>query len=116
MSAIHTGPASVDNAIPAGGMVLSVSGSPESTFLANASVGDRLRMRFDTNAGAYNNADMAITGIGWLVHNGVAQHRKLVAIQHVLRQSTATRAPPSAGTTRTSINSSSMAGPPRASA
>ncbi len=72
VSAIKTGPASVNNAIPAGGMVLSVRGSPESIFLANTSVGDRLSVFIDTTASNYNNADMAITGIGYLVKNGAA--------------------------------------------
>lgn len=59
-------------AIPAGGMVLSTWGSiTKPNLLAHAHVGDRLRMRFRTSAPEYNNSDNSVTGIGWLVHNGV---------------------------------------------
>ncbi len=72
VSAIKTGAASSNNAIPAGGMVLTVWGIPRSTVLANTAVGDRLRMRFSSSTTEYNNADFAITGIGWIVRNGAA--------------------------------------------
>ncbi len=73
VTAIQTGTASINNAIPAGGMVLSAQGTTiQASLTDNIQVGDRLRMRFATNTGEYNNADMAISGAGWIVKNGVA--------------------------------------------
>jgi hypothetical protein len=72
VTAVQTGPASLSNAIPAGGMVISAVGTPVSTLAAKAHVGDRLTMFFDTGDNALNNADMAITGIGWLLKAGAA--------------------------------------------
>lgn len=71
VSAIRLNADSQNNPIPAGGMVLTAWGGPKTTIVANTQVGDRLRMRFDTNADEYNNADMAITGIGWVTHDGL---------------------------------------------
>lgn len=70
ISAIQTGAASQDNLIPAGGMVLTAYGIPRSEVLTHAAVGDRLRMSFATSAPLYNNAAMAITGIGRILNNG----------------------------------------------
>ncbi len=73
VTAIRTGSSSINNSIPAGGMVLSAQGTGvEATLTSNIQVGHRLHMRFATNAGEYNNADMAISGAGWLVKDGVA--------------------------------------------
>ena len=72
VAAIETGAASVNNAIPAGGMVLSATGTPATTIAGKVLAGDRLTMFFDTSDGRWNNADMAITGIGWLLDNGTA--------------------------------------------
>ncbi len=72
VTAIETGAASVNNAIPAGGMVLSAVGTPVATITSKVQAGDRLTMFFDTSDGRWNNADMAITGIGWLLDNGAA--------------------------------------------
>ncbi|MBI4581814.1 MAG: phosphodiester glycosidase family protein, partial [Planctomycetes bacterium] len=66
-----TGTASVNNGIPAGGMVLSATGTPVATLTGKAAVGNRLRIRFATTTVSYNNADMAITGTGWLLKNGL---------------------------------------------
>ncbi len=71
VTAIQTGSAAENNAIPDGGMVLTAWGIPKTTIVANTAVGDRLRMRFATAVEEYNNADFAITGIGWIIHNGV---------------------------------------------
>lgn len=65
-------PTAGNAAIPAGGMVLSAWGSVTAEITAHARVGDRLRMRFASGAGEYNNSDNAVTGIGWIIHNGAA--------------------------------------------
>lgn len=72
VTAIRTGTASSNNAIPADGMVISSWGSPKTTIVARTQVGDRLRMKFLTAADEYNNSDNAVTGIGWVIHNGAA--------------------------------------------
>jgi hypothetical protein len=71
VSAIATGPTSINNTIPAGGMVLSVRGTPEATFLANTSIGDRIRVRIDTTAGAFNNANMAGAALANVIQGAV---------------------------------------------
>ncbi|MBI4581730.1 MAG: phosphodiester glycosidase family protein, partial [Planctomycetes bacterium] len=71
VSAINT-PTAGNAAIPAGGMVLSAYGSTKNEIVAHAHVGDRLRMRFASGAEEYNNADCAVTGIGWVIHGGAA--------------------------------------------
>lgn len=72
VTALRTNALAANNPIPAGGMVLTAWGSSKDAIMANTQVGDRLRMWFDTTANDFNNADMAITGIGWVVHNGAA--------------------------------------------
>ncbi|MGQ9652083.1 MAG: phosphodiester glycosidase family protein [Phycisphaerae bacterium] len=71
VSAVHT-PTTGNAAIPAGGMVLSAWGSTKSEIVSHTHVGDRLRMRFMTDAEEYNNSDNALTGIGWVIRNGAA--------------------------------------------
>jgi hypothetical protein len=71
VGAIYT-PTAGNAAIPAGGMVLSAWGSTKNDIVAHTHVGDRLRMRFLTDAEEYNNSDNAVTGIGWIIHNGAA--------------------------------------------
>lgn len=64
-------PTTGHNPIPAGGMVLSTWGSTSTAnILARTQVGDRLRMRFRTDCQAYNSSDFALTGIGWIIHDG----------------------------------------------
>lgn len=70
VSAVRTGSASADNAIPPGGMVIFGGLDARNPILANTAVGDRWRMRFRTSSQGMNNADFAITGIGWIVHDG----------------------------------------------
>lgn len=72
VSAVQTDAASENNPIPAGGMVLTAWGDSKTTIVGNTSVGDRLRMRFATTASEYNNADMAISGAGWLLEDGTS--------------------------------------------
>lgn len=73
VTAVRTGVASTNNTIPVGGMVLNAWGSPAAGLLFNnARVGDRLRMLFRTTSQGMNNADFAITGSGWILHNGIA--------------------------------------------
>lgn len=70
ITAVRTGSASLDNAVPEGGAVLSARGVPVAAITAAAQVGQRLRLRVNTSAPDYNNADMAVTGAGYLVRNG----------------------------------------------
>jgi hypothetical protein len=72
VTAIRTGAASANNAIPPGGMVVWGGLDVQSAILGNTAVGDRWRLRFATDAPELNNADFAITGIGWILHNGQA--------------------------------------------
>jgi hypothetical protein len=72
VSAIRTGASASNNVIPAGGMVLSAWGSTKTEIMAHAHVGDRLRVRCMTDAEEYNTSDNAITGIGWVIHQGAA--------------------------------------------
>lgn len=72
VTAIRRDAASMNNTIPDGGMVLHACGTARDVVLARAAVGDRLRMRFATTAPDFNNADMAVTGAGWVVRNGMA--------------------------------------------
>ncbi len=72
VSQIKTGTAALSNTVPSGGMILVADASYETLIQNNVAVGDRLVMRFDASSGAFNNLDLSITGIGWLVHNGTA--------------------------------------------
>jgi hypothetical protein len=65
-------PTSGNSAIPAGGLVLSAWGATRSEILAHAKVGDRIRVRIASGAEEFNNADNALTGIGWVIHDGAA--------------------------------------------
>jgi hypothetical protein len=69
VTAIKTDSASTNNAIPDGGMVINARGESKDLVLTKTAVGDRLRMRFATSAPEFNNADMAITGAGWIIHD-----------------------------------------------
>ncbi len=70
VTAIRTGVDAPNNPIPSGGMVLTAWGSALSVVLNNTHVGDRLRLRFATSDPWYNIADMAVAGIGWIIHEG----------------------------------------------
>lgn len=72
VTAVRTGAQSVNNAIPAGGMVLSAAGTKAATLSSAVSVGDRLRIFLDINSSIYNNAQFGITGAGWILSNGAA--------------------------------------------
>jgi hypothetical protein len=71
ITAINT-PTTGNTAIPAGGMVLTAWGSTKTSMVAHAKVGDRLCVRVASACEEYNNADNALTGIGWIIHNGAA--------------------------------------------
>lgn len=71
VTAVRTGAQSLNNPIPAGGMVLSAEGSKASA-LAGVNVGDRIRVFCDVSNITYNNMMFAITGAGWIVCNGAA--------------------------------------------
>lgn len=70
VGAVRTGLEAQNNVIPQGGMVLTGWGSVLSIVLDNVNPGDRLRMYFATSEPWYNTADMAIAGIGWILHQG----------------------------------------------
>lgn len=71
VSAIHS-PTSGNTAIPAGGLVLSAWGSTRSELVSHAQIGQRVRVRIATGDPEFNNSDNAITGIGWVIHDGAA--------------------------------------------
>lgn len=71
VTAIYTGTGSLDNAIPAGGMVLSAAGTAATTLQANVTVGDVLAVRFDMSPGTVINTRLMTAGAGWLVEGGV---------------------------------------------
>ena len=72
VTAVRTAALSINNAIPAGGMVLSAHGTKAATLAANVSVGDRVRVFVDISSSIYNNARFGITGGGWILTNGAA--------------------------------------------
>lgn len=72
VTAIRTAGDSINNSIPSGGMVISARGTVANTMQNKVQVGHRLRMFFATSDGNCNNADMSVTGVGWLLRNGVA--------------------------------------------
>lgn len=72
VTAVRTGAQSLNNALPAGGLVLSAHGTKAATLAANTAVGDRVRVFLDINSSIYNNARFGITGAGWILANGAA--------------------------------------------
>lgn len=72
VTAVRTGASSLNNAIPAGGMVLSAEGTKATTLAANVQVGDRIKVFPDISSGTFGNAMFMVTGAGWIVHNGAA--------------------------------------------
>ena len=70
VTAVRTGAQSLNNAIPAGGMVLSAEGTKAATLAANVQVGDRIKVFSDVSSITYNNMMFCITGAGWIVHDG----------------------------------------------
>ena len=70
VTAVRTGAQSLNNTIPAGGMVLSAEGTKAATLAANVQVGDRIKVFSDVSSITYNNMMFCITGAGWIVHNG----------------------------------------------
>jgi hypothetical protein len=67
---IRTGPASVNNPIPAGGLVLSAHGAAASALLSGVSISDQISVRCDLSPPILNNAALLTGGAGWLVENG----------------------------------------------
>ncbi len=63
-------PTTGGTAIPAGGLVLCTYGSTKNQVVAHTKVGDKMKVRVATDSPEYNTSDMAITGIGWIIHNG----------------------------------------------
>lgn len=72
VTAVRTGAQSLNNAIPAGGMVISANGTDAATLAASAVVGQRISVRFHSGQGNYNNAQLMITGLGWILKDGAA--------------------------------------------
>ncbi len=70
VSAVKTGAESVNNAIPAGGMVISASGDKASVLASNVAVGDRVAVKGDISVPSFNNAQLMLTGAGWIVKDG----------------------------------------------
>ncbi|MCX6376600.1 MAG: phosphodiester glycosidase family protein [Armatimonadetes bacterium] len=72
VTAVRTGALSLNNAIPAGGMVLSAEGTKATTLASSVQVGDRVKVFLDVSNGSFGNAMFMLTGAGWIVHNGAA--------------------------------------------
>lgn len=70
VTAIRNGSSSLDNPIPADGLVLSARGSKAAELLGKVSPGDRLHARMDINHNNVSNTALMITGRGWLLSNG----------------------------------------------
>ncbi len=73
VTAVRTGAASLNNPIPAGGFVLAARDSKVTTLQSKIQVGDRIRVRFDYSANLWNNAQISLTGRGWLLSGGQPQ-------------------------------------------
>lgn len=58
--------------VPAGGMLIVADAAYQAQIEDMVSVGDRLVTRFNMSTTRMNNGAMAITGIGWLLQDGVA--------------------------------------------
>ncbi|MBX7244741.1 MAG: phosphodiester glycosidase family protein [Candidatus Sumerlaeaceae bacterium] len=72
VTAVQTGASSLNNAIPAGGLVISARDT-KATFLASkVTVGQRLRISYGTSSNNFNNTRMLVMGQGWLLTGGVA--------------------------------------------
>ena len=71
VTSIRTGTASIDNAIPAGGMVLSGQGTAATTLSANVAVGNRIYLQTAISTPDFYWCNFALSGNGYLLSNGV---------------------------------------------
>lgn len=69
ITAIRTGAASVNSAIPAGGMIIRASPGAEAALLANAVVGETVGIRIDLGPSILNSVSLITHGSGHLVSN-----------------------------------------------
>ncbi|MBX3728694.1 MAG: phosphodiester glycosidase family protein [Candidatus Sumerlaeia bacterium] len=72
ITAVRTGAASVNNAIPAGGAVLSARDGKGTTLLEKAKVGERVTWRAGLSQSIWNNMRLAVDGAGWILRDGAA--------------------------------------------
>lgn len=69
---VRTGAQSLNNAIPAGGFVLSARGTKATELQSKVQVGDRVGLQLDVSTSNFNNARTMLMGAGWLLLNGSA--------------------------------------------
>lgn len=72
VSAVRTGTASLNNAIPAGGIVLSARDSKAATLQGKVAVGDRVTFRLALSGSILNNTRLITDGAGYFVREGTA--------------------------------------------
>src|ERR1017187_9675945 len=71
VTSIRTGTASINSAIPAGGMVLSAQGTAATTLSANVAVGDRIYLLSSISTSDFFWCNFALSGDVYLLSNGV---------------------------------------------
>jgi hypothetical protein len=71
VTAIQTGAASINNAIPAGGLVLSAHGTAATTLLAKVAVGNRVFLKTSISTPDFYWSNFALSGNGYLLKAGV---------------------------------------------
>ncbi|GJM24081.1 MAG: hypothetical protein DHS20C16_04960 [Phycisphaerae bacterium] len=74
ITAIHTGAASTDNAIPENGFVLAACSGAEATLLSHVTVGEQVSVRFDMSPPEFVNLKTLCTGNAWMVKDGAPFH------------------------------------------
>ncbi len=74
ITAIHTGAASINNAIPEGGFVLAACSGAESEILSHVTVGEQVSIRFDMSPPEFVNLKTLCTGNAWMVKDGAPFH------------------------------------------
>ena len=74
ITAVLSGPSSIDNPIPDTGFVLRACAGTESELLSHVGVGQKLAVRFGALPAMLNNARMMCTGNAWMVKDGVPFH------------------------------------------
>ncbi|MDK2972524.1 MAG: hypothetical protein PWP23_2279 [Candidatus Sumerlaeota bacterium] len=72
VTAVHTGSASINNAIPEGGAVLAARDSKGTTLAQKAQVGERVTWRLGLSESMWNNARLVTDGAGWILKDGNA--------------------------------------------
>ena len=70
VSAIRTGTASTNNAIPANGLVLSADGTSATLLLSKMAVGDRVYLKSTISKSSFYWSNFALSGNGYLLQNG----------------------------------------------